>query len=136
MIRSAAPAAGGSPGIADPSTGWVASRRPGQVPSSPLRRLWQLARWILDPTGFLRDQSRQGKDSFQVSVFGSAMGSAPVFLLSDPRTLQWLMSRDTGSEFSSPGELNLLLSPMLGVRNMIMLSGGSHRHHDQNGQQA
>ena len=131
MTRSAAPAAGGSPGISVPSAGLAAAGRPGAVPSSPLRRFWQLTRWILDPTGFLRDQSRKGKDSFQVSVFGSAMGSAPVFLLSDPRTLQWLMSRDTGSEFSSPGELNLLLSPMLGVRNMIMLSGGSHRHRRQ-----
>ena len=130
MTRTAAPVDGGSPGVAGPS-GLVANGRPETVPQSPLGRRWQLARWILDPTGFMQDQSRHGKDSFQVSVFGNAMGSGPVFLLTEPKTIQALMSRDTGSEFSSPGELNLILAPMLGVRNTILLSGVSHRHRRQ-----
>ena len=131
MTRTAASVDGGSPGVASPFNGSIPPGRPGLVSPSPLRRSWELARWILDPTGFMQAQSRRGKDSFQVSVFGSAMGTGPVFLLSEPRTLQALMSRDTGSEFSSPGELNLLLSPMLGVRNTILLSGISHRHRRQ-----
>jgi cytochrome P450 len=98
---------------------------------SALWRRWQLARWILDPTGYLRDQVRQGKDSFQVSVFGDAMGSGSIFLLTEPKSIQALMSRDTGSEFSSPGELNLILAPLLGVRNTILLSGVAHRHRRQ-----
>jgi cytochrome P450 len=98
---------------------------------SALRRRWQLARWILDPTGFLREKLRHGEDSFHVSVFGDAMGGGSVFLLTEPKAIQALMSRDTGSEFSSPGELNLILAPLLGMRNTILLSGVAHRHRRQ-----
>ena len=119
MTRTATPAGLVAPGRIEP------------VQQSALRRRWQLARWILDPTGYLRAQLRHGKESFQVSVFGNAMGSGPVFLLSEPKAIQALMSRDSGSEFSSPGELNLILSPLLGVRNTILLSGVAHRHRRQ-----
>jgi len=98
---------------------------------SALRRRWQLARWILDPTGFLREKLRHGEESFHVSVFGDAMGGGSVFLLTEPKAIQALMSRDTGSEFSSPGELNLILAPLLGMRNTILLSGVAHRHRRQ-----
>jgi len=98
---------------------------------SALRRRWQLGRWILDPTGFLREKLRHGEDSFHVSVFGDAMGGGSVFLLTEPKAIQALMSRDTGSEFSSPGELNLILAPLLGMRNTILLSGVAHRHRRQ-----
>jgi cytochrome P450 len=59
------------------------------------------------------------------------MGSGSIFLLTEPKSIQALMSRDTGSEFSSPGELNLILAPLLGVRNTILLSGVAHRHRRQ-----
>jgi cytochrome P450 len=98
---------------------------------SALRRRWQLARWILDPTGYLREKLRHGEESFQVSVLGDFMGGGSVFLLTEPKAIQALMSRDTGSEFSSPGELNLILAPLLGVRNTILLSGVAHRHRRQ-----
>lgn len=105
--------------------------RPLPLATYPLANSWQLARWILDPTGYLQDRARQGQDNFQVSVFGTALGGGPVYMLSDPKSIQAVMSRDTGSDFSSPGELNQILSPMLGVRNMILLSGGAHRHRRQ-----
>ena len=131
MTRTAASVEGGSPEVAGPSAGLVPKGRPEPLQESALRRRWQLARWILDPTGFLREQVRQGKDSFQVSVFGGAMGCGSVFLLTEPKSIQALMSRDTGSEFSSPGELNLILAPLLGVRNTILLSGAAHRQRRQ-----
>ncbi len=59
------------------------------------------------------------------------MGGGSVFLLTEPKAIQALMSRDTGSEFSSPGELNLILAPLLGMRNTILLSGVAHRHRRQ-----
>jgi cytochrome P450 len=131
MTRTAASVEGGSPEVAGPSAGLVPKGRPEPLQESALRRRWQLARWILDPTGYLRDQVRHGKQSFQVSVFGNAMGSGSIFLLTEPKSIQALMSRDTGSEFSSPGELNLILAPLLGVRNTILLSGAAHRHRRQ-----
>ena len=130
MTRTAAPVDGGSPEVAGPS-GLVANGRPQRLQESALRRRWQLARWILDPTGFLREKLRHGEDSFHVSVFGDAMGGGSVFLLTEPKAIQALMSRDTGSEFSSPGELNLILAPLLGMRNTILLSGVAHRHRRQ-----
>jgi len=130
MTRTAAPVDGGSPGVAVPS-GLVANGRPQPLQESALRRRWQLARWILDPTGFLREKLRHGEESFHVSVFGDAMGGGSVFLLTEPKAIQALMSRDTGSEFSSPGELNLILAPLLGMRNTILLSGVAHRHRRQ-----
>ncbi|MFN7739519.1 MAG: cytochrome P450, partial [Cyanobacteriota bacterium] len=131
MTRTAAPVDGGSPEVTGPSASLVPKGRPQPLQESALRRRWQLGRWILDPTGFLREKLRHGEDSFHVSVFGDAMGGGSVFLLTEPKAIQALMSRDTGSEFSSPGELNLILAPLLGMRNTILLSGVAHRHRRQ-----
>ncbi|MFN7871222.1 MAG: hypothetical protein ACK5QQ_03350, partial [Cyanobacteriota bacterium] len=60
MTRIAAPVDGGSPEVTGPSASLIPKGRPEPLQESALRRRWPLARWILDPTGFLREQVRQG----------------------------------------------------------------------------
>ncbi|MEG3436410.1 cytochrome P450 [Pannus brasiliensis CCIBt3594] len=98
-----------------------------EVPGSSLPSAIQLARWILDPTGFLEDNARQYGDIFGAKV--SLTGEKIVFV-SSPTALQQILTGDR-KQFSAPGEVNRIISSLLGEYSVIMLSGEAHKKRRQ-----
>jgi cytochrome P450 len=99
------------------------------IPAATTPKLLQIAQWILDPIGYMANNSRRYGDLFHAPVWGQ--GPDRVFMVSDPKSIQFVLTHDTGKGFTSPGELNELLAPMLGRQNTILLSGEQHRQRRQ-----
>jgi len=59
-------------------------------------------------------------------VFGS---DELVVLVNEPKAMQYLLTHDTGQEFTAPGEP--LLEPVVGRQSMMLLSGNQHRNRRQ-----
>ena len=72
----------------------------------------------------MRNCSERYGDCFTVH-FGERMSRAVVF--SDPQSLQIILTSDESKEFDAPGELNVVLEPLLGAQSVIGLSGDRHR---------
>jgi cytochrome P450 len=99
------------------------------IPAATTPKLLQIAQWILDPIGYMANNSRRYGDLFHAPVWGQDPDR--VFMVSDPKSIQFVLTHDTGKGFTSPGELNELLAPMLGRQNTILLSGEQHRQRRQ-----
>jgi cytochrome P450 family 110 len=84
----------------------------------------QLIQWIANPFSFMRNCSERYGDCFTV-YFGDKLSRAVVF--SDPQSLQIILTSDESKEFDAPGELNVILEPLLGAQSVIGLSGDRHR---------
>ncbi|MGB7839216.1 MAG: cytochrome P450, partial [Terrimicrobiaceae bacterium] len=84
----------------------------------------QLIQWIANPLSFMRNCSERYGDCFTV-YFGDRMPRAVVF--SDPQSLQIILTSDESKQFDAPGELNVILEPLLGPQSVIGLSGDRHR---------
>ncbi|WP_299414166.1 cytochrome P450 [Acaryochloris sp. IP29b_bin.148] len=81
--------------------------------------------WVLDPVGYMHAHHRRYGDIFQT---GLSWGSSNAFVMvSDPKAVQYLLTHDTGSEFSAPGEVNERLAPFFGRQNLMLLSGADHQ---------
>jgi cytochrome P450 len=91
-------------------------------PKSP--KTWQMVQWITTPISFMRRcRSRYG-DHFTVRL---TRVLPPVVFFCDPKALQVILTNDDSELFDAPGELNLLLQPLLGTQSVIGLSGDPHR---------
>lgn len=99
------------------------------IPAATTPKLLQVAQWILDPIGYMANHASRFGDLFHAPVWGKS--AERVFMVSDPKSMQFVLTHDTGKGFTSPGELNELLAPMLGRQNTIMLSGEAHRQRRQ-----
>ncbi len=99
------------------------------IPAARTPKLLQIAQWILDPIAYMANNSRRYGTLFYAPVWGK--DSQRVFMVSDPKAIQFILTHDTGKGFTSPGELNELLAPMLGRQNTILLSGEQHRQRRQ-----
>lgn len=99
------------------------------IPASAAPDVIQMAHWILDPVGYMGRNFERFGDIFRTPVFSSASGS--VYLVSDPRALQQILTNDAGKIFSAPGELNEMFASLLGRHGTILLSGERHRRRRQ-----
>jgi cytochrome P450 family 110 len=97
------------------------------VPKTPI--FVQTTQWVLDPQGYMKNNVQRLGDIFRASVIWRGM--QPLLFVSDPKAVQYMLTHDTGKEFTSPGELNEVLSPLLGRQNLILLSGAQHRNRRQ-----
>jgi cytochrome P450 family 110 len=97
------------------------------APKTPL--LLQVARWILDPVGYLKTNFKRYGDIFNARVLWDGTGG--LTLVNEPKAIQYMLTHDTGKTFTAPGEVNKLLEPMLGRQNLIMLSGDQHKSRRQ-----
>ena len=93
------------------------------IPKSPT--LLQIAQWIFDPLGYMKKHFRECGDLFQAYV--SWGNTNPLLMLNEPKALQYILTHDTGKEFTAPGEVNRILEPLLGRQNLILLSGNEHQ---------
>jgi cytochrome P450 len=90
------------------------------TPSTP--EFLQLANWIFRPLDYMETGQRKFGDLFR------ARGSLFDWVfVSHPDDLKYMLTHDT-KEFSAPGDVNLILKPLLGEHSVIMLSGHEHQN--------
>lgn len=89
----------------------------------------QTIQWVLDPVGYLQASFDRYGDLFAAYVTWN--GTDPFIMVNEPKAVQYMLTHDTGKEFSAPGEINEILVPLLGRQNLILLSGRQHRERRQ-----
>jgi cytochrome P450 family 110 len=97
---------------------------PPTITTPKLLQLWQ---WILNPLEFLHKYERQCGDIFTLSISGAFEGA---IFISNPQAIQQLLTSDT-KQFSTPGEANQILKPLLGNSGTVLLTGSEHRQRRQ-----
>lgn len=99
------------------------------VPKPKQPVLLQTAQWILDPVGYMNANFKRYGDIFQACL---VWGSSNSFIMANElKAVQYLLTHDTGQEFSAPGEINELLVPFIGRQNLMLLSGEHHHRRRQ-----
>ncbi len=96
-------------------------------PTITTPKLFQLWQWILNPLEFLHKYERQCGDIFTINIAGAFEGA---IFISNPQAIQQLLTSDT-KQFSTPGEANQILKPLLGNSGTILLTGSEHRQRRQ-----
>lgn len=99
------------------------------IPTPKAPRLLQASQWILDPLGYMKANFKKYGDIFTAHV--SWGEPEPMVMVNEPKTIQFMLTHDTGKEFSAPGELNEILEPLIGRQNLFLLSGQQHRRRRQ-----
>ncbi|MEO0408157.1 MAG: cytochrome P450 [Cyanobacteria bacterium P01_A01_bin.135] len=95
------------------------------IPSPQAPALAQLLQWVLNPIGYMETNFSRFGDLFKAAIV--PMEDTPLVMVSHPKAVQYLLTRDNGSLFSAPGEANKLAEPLFGKRSVILLSGKPHR---------
>lgn len=97
---------------------------PNALQLSPfLQRLW----WVADPAGFMEQAAREHPDIFTAHIVG--FGGEVVFVYR-PDAVQEMLTSDR-KIYAAPGELNRILSPLLGDYSVMTLEGDRHRRRRQ-----
>jgi unspecific monooxygenase len=91
---------------------------------APILQKWQ---WVTDPVGYMEGSARLYPDLFTAEVIG--FGENLVFV-NQPEAIQEILTNDRKT-FAAPGDLNQILSPLLGDYSVIMLEGDRHRRRRQ-----
>jgi cytochrome P450 family 110 len=105
-----------------------------QVPTPFKTPAWrQQLKWVADPTGYMETAASLSPDIFKAEVVG--FGGGLVFV-NQPQAVQDILTRDTaiGSRspiYSAPGDLNRILTPIIGNASVMMLDGDRHRRRRQ-----
>lgn len=99
------------------------------VPKPKQPVLLQAAQWILDPVGYMNTNFKRYGDIFQACLIWGNSNS--FIMVNEPQAVQYILTHDTGKEFSAPGEVNELLAPFLGRQNLMLLSGEQHQRRRQ-----
>src|SRR5580704_10227620 len=91
-------------------------------PKSP--DAWQMLQWVTRPFAFMRSCKHRYGDRFTVTL---SQKLGPLVFFSHPEALQAILTGDDSDLFDAPGELNVLVEPLLGPQSLIGLSGNRHR---------
>lgn len=87
----------------------------------------QRVQWIFDPVAYLESTHEQFPDIF----LGTGLGyDGKIVIVSHPDAIQYILTNDR-KVFSAPGELNLILEPLVGEQSIITLSDERHKRHRQ-----
>src|SRR3984893_14853597 len=84
----------------------------------------QMLQWVTRPFSFMRRCKRRYGDRFTVTL---SRRLGPLVFVSHPEALQIILTGDDSDLFDAPGELNVLVEPLLGSQSLIGLSGARHR---------
>jgi cytochrome P450 family 110 len=84
----------------------------------------QMLQWVTRPFSFMRSCKRRYGDRFTVTL---SRRLGPLVFVSHPDALQIILTGDDSDLFDAPGELNVLVEPLLGSQSLIGLSGARHR---------
>ncbi len=89
--------------------------------------LLQKIQWVVDPVGYMENAAKQYPDIFTANVVG--FGSNLVFV-NQPQAIQTILTNDR-KQFAALGELNRILSPLIGDYSIVLLEGNQHRRRRQ-----
>ncbi|UBF24974.1 cytochrome P450 [Kovacikia minuta CCNUW1] len=95
---------------------------PVKAPSL-VQQVW----WVADPISYMENAAHHSPDIFQTKVVGSG---EPFIFVNQPEAIQQILTNDR-KQFAAPGELNTILSPLLGDSSVILLNGDRHRRRRQ-----
>lgn len=84
----------------------------------------QKIQWILDPVEYLRDAYKQQPDIFTANVSG--LGNGSLVFVSHPQAIQQILTNDR-QQFFANGELNSILTPVVGLSSLLSLDGEKHK---------
>ncbi len=101
-----------------------------EIPRISGPHLFQRLQWILDPISYLENAQAQFPDIFQATALGFGGIDGKIVLTSHPQALQQLLTNDR-KQFSTPGEMNAILKPLLGDASVIMIDGDRHKKRRQ-----
>ncbi|WP_299486757.1 cytochrome P450 [Acaryochloris sp. IP29b_bin.137] len=97
------------------------------LPTTPA--LFQTMQWIFNPVGYMNTNFKRYGDMFRGYVTWDGMD--PLILVNEPKAIQYILTHDTGGKFTSPGDVNKILEPLLGQQNLVMMSGRQHQNRRQ-----
>ena len=95
------------------------------IPTPKVPELVQAMQWILDPLGYMNRNFQRYGDIFYSPVIWRS--PEPLLMVNAPQALQYILTHDTGKEFSAPGDVNRLLASIVGWQNLMLLSGNQHQ---------
>lgn len=87
----------------------------------------QKLQWVADPVGYMKTSVQKYPDIFTSQVVG--FGTNLVFV-NEPQAIQQILTNDR-KQFTAPGELNQILSPILGNTSVMTISGDRHKKRRQ-----
>ena len=87
----------------------------------------QTIQWALNPVGYMETNQQRYGHLFAAPI--SPVTATPLVFVNHPEALQYILTHDTTSEITAPGEANRIVEPLLGSRSLILLSGAEHRRH-------
>jgi unspecific monooxygenase len=92
------------------------------LPSVPYPALLQRIQWVFDPVGYLERGAASNPDLFrtQVAGFGEAL------FIHHPQAIEQILTKDR-TQFTAPGHLNKLVTPLVGNSSVMLLEGQRHR---------
>lgn len=99
------------------------------IPASKTPQPIQIGNWILDPVGYMEKNFQKYGDIFEAQVSWGSFD--PLIMVQEPKALQYMLTHDAGQKFTTPGEFNKILEPLIGRQNLILLSGNEHRRRRQ-----
>jgi cytochrome P450 family 110 len=85
----------------------------------------QRLQWILDPVGYLEGMHQYSPDLFR----GAGIGN-DIIITSHPQVMQQILINDR-KLFTAPGNLNLILEPLIGDASVITIDGDRHKRRRQ-----
>jgi cytochrome P450 family 110 len=97
---------------------------PNRLKTPPLLQRLQ---WVVDPVGYMESAARQHPDIFTAEVVG--FGDTLVFV-NHPQAIQEIITNDR-KKYTTPGEENKILLPLVGERSVLILDGQQHRQQRQ-----
>jgi cytochrome P450 len=97
------------------------------IPTPKTATPLQFVNWILDPVNYMKVNYQRYGDLFKAYILSLSKSAEPLILLNEPKALQYILTHDTGKEFTAPGETNQILEPLIGRQNVILLEGNQHR---------
>ncbi len=87
----------------------------------------QRIQWILNPAGYLEGTHARFPDIF----LGTGIGFGDrIVITSHPDAIQQLLTNDR-KQFTAPGELNLILEPLIGDSSLVTIDGDRHKKRRQ-----
>lgn len=95
------------------------------IPTPKMPMVWQISQWILNPVGYMNTNFKRYGELFKACALWG--GADPFILVNDPKAVQYMLTHDTGKEFTAPGEVNYLLEPIIGNQSLVLLSGKKHQ---------
>lgn len=102
----------------------LAITSPNPLQMSPFLQKLQ---WVANPAGYMENAARQHPDIFTADIVG--FGGNLVFV-NRPDAVQEILTSDRKT-YAALGELNRILSPLLGDYSVIILEGDRHRRRRQ-----